>query len=294
MDWDDLRFFLAVQQHGTVSAAGKALGVNHTTVSRRLAALEQRLRTRLFDRTPDGYQLTQVGEDMLELATQMEETANAIDRKAAGRDADLQGKLVVTMPYDVANIIVVPGFREFLQTYPGIDVELKTTRELVDLSARDADLAIRLTDRPPDYLVGRKLLPLRHGIYAHPAYWQTHRETPSLILFPGSETPDWASEYFPEADVVLRTDNVSTMLAAVEAGLGIARLACFVADENPAVRRLDLELTPSDWGVWSLNHVDLRSTARVRVCREFLQELILSKRELILGETSRYVETRSR
>ena len=289
MDWDDVRFFLAVKRNGTVSAAGKALGVNHTTVSRRLAVLEKQLRTRLFDRTPEGYQLTQVGEDMLELAIQMEETANAIDRKAAGRDADLQGKLVVTMPYDVANNLVMPGFGEFLQSYPGIDVELKTTRTLVDLSARDADLAIRLTDTPPDYLVGRKLLPLRHGLYVSPTYWEAQHDNPSLVLFPGDDRPDWAMRHFPDAPVALRTDNVSTMLAAVEAGLGVARLACFVADVNPNVARLDLELEPSSWGVWSLNHIDLRSTARVRVCRDYLQQQLLDRKALILGETSRYV-----
>ena len=289
MDWNDLRFFLAVHRHGTVSAAGKALGVNHTTVSRRLAALESQLRTRLFDRTPEGYQLTQVGEDMLELATHMEETANAIDRKAAGRDADLQGRLVVTMPYDVANQIVVPGFGEFLRAYPGINVELKTTRTLVDLAARDADLAIRLTDTPPDFLVGRKLLPLRHGVYVSPAYWQAQSDNPALILFPGDELPEWALEHFPDAPVAMRTDNVSTMLAAVEAGLGVARLACFVADSNRNVGRLDIPLQPSDWGVWSLNHVDLRSTARVRVCRDFLQQQVLAARSLILGETSRFI-----
>lgn len=290
MDWNDLRFFLAVQRHGTVSAAGKALGVNHTTVSRRLAALEHQLRTRLFDRTPEGYQLTQVGEDLLELATQMEETANAIDRKAAGRDADLTGRLVVTMPYDVANHIVMPRFGEFLRQYPGINVELKTTRALVDLASRDADLAIRLTDKPPEYLVGRKLLPLRHGIYAHPDYWKAHRQNPAVILFPGNDFPDWVGTHFPGAHVALRTDNVSTMLAAVEAGMGIARMACFVADNSSVAGRLDIDLEPSDWGVWSLNHVDLRATARVRVCREFLQQLVMSKRSLILGEASRYVD----
>ena len=289
MDWDDVRFFLAVNRHGTLSAAGKALGVNHTTVSRRIAALERNLRTRLFDRTPEGYQLTQVGEDMLELANHMEETVNAIDRKAAGRDADLRGRLVVTMPYDVANNLILPRFAGFLQAYPGIDVELKTTRTLVDLSARDADLALRLTDTPPDYLVGRKLLPLRHGLYASPDYWRSNKESPSLILFPDEGLPAWSKRHFPDATVALRTDNVSTMLAAVEAGMGVARLACFVADVNPGAARLDLELEPSTWGVWSLNHVDLRSTARVRVCRDFLQTQILEQKSLILGEESRFI-----
>ena len=289
MDWDDLRFFLALARAGTVSGAGKALGVNHTTVSRRVTALEDKLGTRLFDRTGDGYRITQAGEELLGLAEQMEETANTVKRRAAGRDAELTGRLSVTMPYDFANNVVLPGFQAFLDRFPGISVALNTSTTRLDLTAREADLAVRLTAAPPEHLVGRKLLPMRHGLYVSPDYWAAHAGRPSLILFGAPDRPEWATQHFPDAPVALRTDNVGSMLVAVMNGFGIARLPCFIGDAEASVRRLDRPMTLSDWGVWSLNHVDLRDTAKVRVCREFLQEQILSKQALILGENSVYL-----
>ena len=104
----------------------------------------------------------------------------------------------------------------------------------------------------------------------------------------GDERPDWAREHFPNSGVALRTDNVATMRAAVLAGLGVARIPCFIGDGDKRLCRLDLEMPLSDWGIWILSHVDLRSTARVRAAREFLTETILEKKALILGEASRY------
>ena len=294
MNWDDIRIFLALAREGSVSGAGKLLGVNHTTVARRTAALETTLGTRLFDRSREGYALTQAGENMLPFAEEMESRAQAIDRTAYGRDAALKGPLRITVPYDFANRIVVPAVPEFCKRYPQIDLELLTTTGRLDLAAREADLAIRLTAAPPEYLVGRKLMPLRHGVYVKPAYWKRLRSRggaqPAVVLFRSERAlPEWASEHFPDAEVALRTDNLSTMLRAVESGLGLARMPCYEADASRSVRRLDLKLTPSTWGVWMLNHVDLRSTARVRVAREYFAETIAASRHTILGEQSRYL-----
>ncbi|MEO1204529.1 MAG: LysR family transcriptional regulator, partial [Pseudomonadota bacterium] len=158
MNWDDARYFLAVCRQGSVSAAGKQLGVNHTTVSRRIAAFESGLSTRLFDRTRDGYVMTQAAENLYDDAVRMEECAQAMDRTAFGRDAELSGSLRLTVPYDFANQLIAPVLPAFRAAYPAIELELLTTTGLMDLSAREADLAIRLTAKPPDYLVGRKVL----------------------------------------------------------------------------------------------------------------------------------------
>ncbi len=293
MNWDDLRIFLALAREGSVSGAGKTLGVNHTTVARRTAALENSLGTRLFDRSREGYALTQAGENMLPFAEEMEARAQAIDRTAYGRDAALTGPLRITVPYDFASRIVVPSVPDFLKRYPQIELELLTTTGRLDLAAREADLAIRLTAEPPDYLVGRKLLPLRHGVYVKPAYWKRLRgsnDRPAVVLFRAERAlPEWVNEHFPDAEVALRTDNLLTMLRAVESGLGLARMPCYEADASRSVRRLDLALTPSTWGVWMLNHVDLRSTARVRVAREYFAEIIVAAEARILGEQSRYL-----
>lgn len=296
MNWDDLRVFLALCREGTVSAAGRVLGMNHTTVARRIHALENTLATRLFDRAPDGYAMTQAAENMYPHALRMEERAHAIDRDIFGRDAALEGPLKVTVPYEFASRILVPTLQEFRTAFPRIELALLTTTGLVDLAAREADIAVRLTARPPDYLVGRPVLPLRHGVYGAESYLrslQSPGAVPQIILFRGDEqVPPWVSEHFPGASTGLRIDNVSTMCAAVEAGLGLARIPCFIGDAAAGLRRLDLPLAPSTWQIWVLNHVDLRSTARVRVCRDYLQETIASCRQLILGEQSRYWQGR--
>ena len=159
MNWDDVRYFLALCREGSVSRAGKALSVNHTTVARRIAAFEEELGTRLFDRTRDGYAMTQAAENMYDKAIDMESSALAIDRAMYGQDAELKGPLKLTAPYDFANRVIVPALPTFRNKYPCIELELLTTTGLVDLAAREADIAVRLTAKPPEYLIGRKVLP---------------------------------------------------------------------------------------------------------------------------------------
>ena len=291
MNWDDVRFFLALCREGSVSQAGKALGVNHTTVARRIAAFESKLGTRLFDRTRDGYAMTQAAENMYGKALDMESYALAIDRAMYGQDAELRGPLKLTAPYDFANRVIVPALPKFRDKYPCIELDLLTTTGLVDLAAREADIAVRLTPKPPEYLIGRKVLPLRHGVYGAPKYIASMPEKADVILFRSDDVlPEWAEQHYPNANVVLRTDNLTTMRSAVAAGFGLARMPCYEGDAEPGIRRIDEPLTPSTWGVWILSHVDLRSTARVRVCREFLAEIILDRSDLILGTKSRYFE----
>ena len=160
-----MRFFLAVSREGSVSGAGWALGVKHTTVARRIRTFEERLGTRLFDRLSDGYAMTQAAENMFEHALAMEALAQAVDREVFGQDAELAGPLKLTVPHDVANLLIGPKLRAFTEAYPHIDLQLLTTTGLVDLAAREADIAVRLTAKPPDYLVGREVMRLRHGVY---------------------------------------------------------------------------------------------------------------------------------
>jgi len=291
MNWDDLRYFLAVCREGTVTKAARVLDVNHTTVARRVNALEGELGTRLFDRTNDGYAMMQSAENMYAHALEIEQRAQAIDRELFGRDVELKGSLKLTVAHDVSNILIVPSIPAFKNEYPCIDIELLTTTGLVDLAAREADLAVRLTAKPPDYLIGRKVMPIRHGVYGSPEYLRRSKEPRDVILFRGATGyPEWVRRHFPNAQLALRVDDVGTMREAVKNHLGLARLPCYIGDSDSNIRRLDLELTPSSWGVWVLSHTDLRSTARVRVCRECLFDVLAAQRALILGEDSTYYE----
>jgi len=289
MNWDDLRFFLALSREGSVSGAGRALGGKHTTVARRIRALEGRLGTRLFDRLPDGYAMTQVAENIFKHALAMEVLSQAVDREAFGRDAELAGPLKLTVVNEVADHVILPKLLIFRKAYPLIDLQLLTTTGLVDLAAREADIAVRLTSKPPDYLVGREVVRLQHGIYGTT---RTLRElsNPDVILFESeTEQPPWVTENFPNAQTVLRVDDVASMVSATKNHIGLSRMPCFIGDSIAGLRRLDVPLKPSDWGVWILSHIDLIATARVRVCREFLLETIEQQRPLIQGEKSNYI-----
>ena len=245
--------------------------------------------TRLFDRLPDGYAMTQVAENIFKHALAMEVLSQAVDRETFGRDAELAGPLKLTVGNEVADRVILPKFRVFREAYPHIDLQLLTTTGLVDLAAREADIAVRLTSKPPDYLVGREVIRLQHGIYGTT---RTLRElsNPDVILFESeTEQPPWVTDNFPNAQTVLRVDDVTSMVAATKNHIGLSRMPCFIGDSTAGLRRLDVPLKPSDWGVWILSHIDLLATARVRVCREFLLETIEQQRPLIQGEKSRYI-----
>lgn len=290
MNWDDLRFFLALSREGSVSGAGRALGVKHTTVARRIRAFEEQLGTRLFDRLPDGYAMTQAAENIYDDALAMEALAQSVDRELFGQDAALAGPLKLTVSHDVADRLIVPKLRTFSEAYPRIDLQLLTTTGLMDLATREADIAVRLTPKPPDYLIGREVMRLQHGIYGTTRTLRKLSNPVNVILFRGdADQPPWVAEHFPNAQTVLRADNVTSMAAATRNHMGLSRMPCYIGDSEPGLRRLDVALTPTDWGIWILSHVDLRATARVRVCREFLLTTIREQQSLIRGENSNYV-----
>lgn len=293
MNWDDLRFFLALAREGTVSGAGRVLAVKHTTVARRISALEEQMGSRLFNRLPSGYAMTQVAENLYPHALAMEETAHSADREVFGMDTQLSGTLKLTASYTVFTHLITPKLHQFTDQYPGIDIELLSSTSLADLASRQSDIALRLTPKPPEYLIGREILPLRHGVYASASYLKKHlikkRGKERLVLWlHDQEMPEWVTDHFPKGRVAARCNEIMTMVEAVKNHMGIARMPCYVADTEPSLRRIDVTLTPSTWGVWVLSHMDLRATARVRVCRKFLIEIIEQQRDLIEGLASKY------
>jgi DNA-binding transcriptional LysR family regulator len=289
MNWDDLRFFLALSREKTVSGAGRVLSVKHTTVARRIAALEQQIGCRLFDRLPNGYAMTQAAENLYLHALTVEEVVQAADRDVFGMDAKLSGSLKLTASHNAFTRLVIPKLAEFTNQYPHIDMELLTSTGLADLASRQADIALRFSSKPPEYLVGREVVSMHHGVYASVDYVKQKRRNEKLILWEQERNlPEWASDHFSGASVAARTTEIMTMLELVKNSFGIARIPCYIADTEPKLCRIDVTLSPSNWGLWVLSHVDLRSTARVRVCREFLINIIEQQRDLIEGRTSVY------
>jgi len=290
-NWDDLRFFLAIARAGNVTAASSALSVNHSTVSRRITAMEKKHGVRLFERLANGYEMTAAAESIYQIALQIEQKNLEMERLLFAQDSRLQGQLNITVPHDLANHCVIPQFKAFTDLYPDIDVNFIVSPGLKDLNAREADIAVRLTASPPDYLIGKKVAKLHHGIYQSKKYKPKKGEPDKLILWEFEEDlPQWAKDHFPSAHVVMRVDDLASMYAAVKAGFGLARMPCYLPDtlNDKTVCRLDLALQPSTWGVWILNHTDLRETLRVKTCKEFLAKSLTELKPLFEGELSVY------
>ncbi|MBI3452433.1 MAG: LysR family transcriptional regulator [Rhodospirillales bacterium] len=290
MNWDDLRIFLAVVRSGSVRAAANALGVNHSTVSRRIDAFEKKLEVRLFERLPTGYLTTAEGEDMLQGAQRIEAEYAALDRRVVGRDARLTGLVRVTMPGALATLLLIPDLARFTEAYPDIEIELDASYKVADLSRREADVAIRLTNDPPDRLVGRRLLKFAKAIYASHTYLARRArvgEPPSFSWISWddpSSGPQWAQNSpYPKAPIRHRVGDPAALLAAVKADMGIAMLPCFMGDAEPSLRRLAAADPVHGRDLWLLTHEDLRRTARIRKFLDFMADAILRHRDLLEG-----------
>ena len=158
IDWDDVRYFLAAARTGSVRAAAARLGVNHSTVLRRIAQLEEHLGARMFEKLPSGYRLTTAGEEVLEFAIQMEATSHQLETRVLGRDQSVRGLLRVTLTPILATHLLMPDFAEFARLHPDIEMEVLSSGELANLTNREADVAIRV-------VYDRKTLPLNlHGL----------------------------------------------------------------------------------------------------------------------------------
>lgn len=290
--WDDLRHFLAVARHGSLAAASRELGVNQSTVFRRIGQLETSLNARLFDRQARGYSLTAIGEEMLQLISKVEDDILAVNRTVASADREPRGTVHITTLDEVLERIA-PDLQRFRERYPGIYLDVNTELRIFSLSRREADVAIRPGGPPtePD-IIGRKLVGLRMAAYVSPDYLK-ERESPQrmselaghhLIGFGESRRDAQTFGDIPEdAQIVYRANSMNGQAIAARAGIGVAMLPTFVGDPDPHLRRLFLMQSAAqivDTHLWILIHADLRQTARVRAFVDFITEAVRAKRSL--------------
>lgn len=291
IDWDDVRYFLAVARGGSVRAAAARLSVNHATVLRRVAQLEERLGVQLFEKLPSGYRLTIAGEEVLEFADQMEASSHKLETRVFGRDQGVRGLLRVTLPPPLAGQLLMPDFTKFAALHPEIELELLATGELANLTNRQADVAIRVVyDREtmPLNLHGLKGPEVFGGFYlAHDrlAAWQDD-STDSLrwIVVSGPGVPDWAREGEAQTtSAPIRTTDFATQLAAVRQGLGVTALPCFVGDADPLLARLPGSGLHLYGTLWLLTQGETRKTKRVRLLTEFISRRLATYTQLLAG-----------
>ncbi|MDB5613570.1 MAG: transcriptional regulator, LysR family [Devosia sp.] len=290
MDWDDVRYFLAAARGGSVRAAAKRLGVNHATVLRRIAQLEDRLGTQMFERLPSGYRLTSAGEEVLEFAAQMEASSLQLETRVFARDQSVRGILRVTLPPPLAAHLLMPDLADFVRLHPAIEMEVLSSGELANLTNREADVAIRVVyDREalPLNLHGLKGPELYGGFYMSRdqlAEWQAGGTDPRWIGVKAHGVPDWtrAGERLTTGTPFWTTD-FDTQIAAVRQGIGLTAIPCFVGDTDPLLERVPDTDRYLYGAVWLLTQGETRKTKRVRLFTEFLSRRLAAYAPLLAG-----------
>lgn len=287
MDWDDLRTFLAIARHGTLSAAGRALGVSQPTMGRRLAAMEARSGAQLLRRTPDRYLLTPLGESVLGNAERIEAEVLAAERVISGHDIALEGKVRLTTVDTLAARIFVPALARLQREHPGIRVELLSETRQLNLARREADIAIRMAPFEGQEVVTRKLGTLGMAFYAARGYDAARRPHRIVtVLDDLAHLPEaiWLREHFPDAEVALQSNSREAHLRAALSGMGVACLVCYRADRRSDLVRLrpDLPLLRRD--IWLGVHRDMRRMPRIRAVMDAIGMEISCRREELLPE----------
>lgn len=294
MDWNDVRHFLALARLGSVRAAGASLGVSHSTVARRVDALEETLKARLFDRTRDGYTLTQAGRQMLPGAERIELEMAALERGVIGRDARLSGPVALTCCDAFVAALVINALTEVCTQYPAIELGITTDSRAFDLSKREADIAVRILARnaqPPEHLIGARVVPVYVANYvarAHRAQRDPEQagSTPRWVAFDDRKQQDAmiAASSYPHVPAWGAFDSLESLIDAARAGLGVVMLPTYVGDQQADLCRLAHPDLRHVADIWLLSHPDLRDNARIRTVRVQTRAALKAHADLFEGK----------
>jgi DNA-binding transcriptional LysR family regulator len=291
LDWGNLKFFLELARTGSLSRAARRLGVDRNTVARRVAALEEELGISLFERGPQGWIRTAAGEDLAALATRVEEDVLAVARHADARDRAVAGTVRLTTASHVAARILAPALPLLRERHPGLLLEIAVDQRTFDLTRRESDLALRV-GRPRDAgLVMRKLSDVAYRLYASPAYLGRRRAvdlaSDAFVGFDESlaSVPQerWLAKLAPARRVSFRCNSTAALVAAARAGVGVAVVPCFAADDDPGLVRLEGPEPVPPNELWLLVHGDLRRTPRVRAAIAWINEVVEAARPGLCG-----------
>ncbi|KAB0677387.1 LysR family transcriptional regulator [Aureimonas leprariae] len=284
LGWDDFRLIRAVAEAGSLPAAADRLRLNHSTVFRRLRQVEATLGFPLFERDRTKLVPTTAGEELAALAERIGKEVDAASLRLAGRDPQPEGEVRIATNDSLLVHLLSPLFAGFREVCPRIRLDVVIGNPALNLSRRDADVAVRATDRPPETLVGRKVARIAWALYGRrgeanaPASWVALGEAMGpmqvvrhALAAAGLEGPGY------------RVNSVLGLAEAVEAGIGIGHLPCFIGDAKPALARLAEPDPAFAADLWLLTHPDLRRTPRIRILLDFLAREIGKHRDRLEG-----------
>lgn len=296
LSWDDFRLIKAIADAGGLTGAASSLNVNHSTVFRRLGQIEDNVGLQLFERRKTGYVPTPAGEEMAALAARIDDDVSGFARRIAGREIAPSGEVRITTTDTLFMHLLIPIFQAFRKEHSTIRLDVVIANQALNLSKRDADVAIRASDSPPETLVGRRLATLAWAVYGRA---EDALARPEALDAASLFERDWvclgdqlgyvkAARYVrdrvaPER-IVLKTSAVLGLAEAIAAGMGIGPLPCFIGDQNPALRRLMPPNPEFGTGLWLLTHPDIRQSPRIRATLDYMAAEISRHRKLIEGD----------
>ena len=294
-DWNDLRYFLAVAREGSTVAAANALKVNQSTVQRRLAALEEAVGSKLVERLPTGYRLTETGAALRPHAEAVEAAVLAFRRQLASVDTELTGTIRVTAAEGIAYLVLTPLLEKFHGRYPGLKVDVILTDRILDLAKGEADVALRAAQLEDSTLIGRKITDLTWGLYSTHGYVERRGgmtgiedlNRHSVIHFGGElaniQAANWLRAVAPDARIAARCSGVTGALLTVKSGVGVAMLPSHIGDTDSDLVCLLGPLSEPSTACYLLAHPDLHRTPRVRAFFDFMIKEIEPFRPLLAG-----------
>jgi DNA-binding transcriptional LysR family regulator len=283
LDWQDVRYFVALARHGRLAATARALRVNHATVARRIDNLEALLGCALFERRPEGYALTAEGKAALAEAAAMDEAALSLhDRLRAG--TEIKGLVRLTAPRSLLDCFLVQRLGALHERHPGLDLELIGDARVLSLARRDADMALRMGSPKDSDLIARRLGTVGYGLYASPAYASkiAKGESPNVIGYDAESDfiseAIWIVRRFPDQRFSFRSNSQTSQAAAARAGFGVALVPDFIAAGDPTLKRVLAEERAPAPDLWLLMRRDLAKVPRMRAVADYLIELFQRER----------------
>ncbi|TBR44201.1 LysR family transcriptional regulator [Marinomonas agarivorans] len=281
MDWNSLKVLALIAHKGSISSAAKALGVNYTTVFRRMESLEKEVGGKLFQRGAKGYIATPLAEELLIFANKMRDGAEHIERHIVGREFQPRGVVKITAPFRIANHYLPHVLKQIAQIYPDISFEIFSSNAAVNLDTRHADIAIRATTAPPEHLIGRKVLSIPWAMFVSPSFLQKYDAEPTIAtladypLIGGTGNMlnlpafTWLEKHHFES-IAIRCDELTAMSSYAENDYGIAFLP--LDQQRDKLVKLDIFPAGKTSDLWILTHPDLRRTERIRIVAEHLTQ----------------------
>ena len=281
MDWNSVKMFLAIAESGTLSGAAKALEVNHSTIFRRLNTFEQEIGGRLFERLKQGYQITAMGEELLVEAKKIAISFDDMERHIVGKDIQPKGVVKITAPNNIAYRYLSRYLTKFRQIYPDIKIELLISNIELNMTNRQADIAVRATPAPPEHLVGRKVRSIKWSVYASKTYKEKYgcpkniNQLNEHILISATGNMknlpayQWLEKKYQE-QIKVRCDEITAMASFVVAGCGLAVLPD--DQQRPELLKLFTFKPDESSDLWLLTHPDLRHVERIKLVMQYLAE----------------------